>query len=111
MDGSRSRARPESSTGRDARRGSIEPVDAILFDWDGTLVDTHEALFRANAEVMAALGLPFDEVLYRRHFAPDWRLMYRRLGVPDGRLVEANDRWLDAYERGLRSGLFVGVPE
>ena len=48
---------------------------------------------RANATVMAAFGLPFDEVVYRRNYVPDWRLMYRRLGVPDDRLDEANALW------------------
>jgi phosphoglycolate phosphatase len=86
-------------------------MEAILFDWDGTLVDTLGALYRANVAVMAALDLPFDEVLYRRHFAPDWRLMYRRLGVPVERLEEANERWLAAYEHGLTSVLFPGVAE
>ena len=86
-------------------------MEAILFDWDGTLIDTLGALYRANVEVMNALGLPFDEVRYRRHFAPDWRLMYRRLGVPEARLDEANDRWLAAYALGGGSQLFPGVAE
>lgn len=68
-------------------------MQAILFDWDGTLVDSLGAFHRANATVMAAFGLPFDEVLYRRHYVPDWRLMYRRLGVPGDRLDEANELW------------------
>ena len=84
-------------------------MEAILFDWDGTLIDTLGALYRANVEVMTALGLPFDEGLYRRHFAPDWRLMYRRLGVPEERLDEANERWLAAYALGGASRPFPGV--
>lgn len=84
-------------------------MEAILFDWDGTLVDTLGALYRANVAVMAALGLPFDGVLYRRHFAPDWRLMYRRLGVPEGRLGEANEHWLRSYDSGPSAVLFPGV--
>jgi phosphoglycolate phosphatase len=84
-------------------------VKAIIFDWDGTLIDTLGALYMANVEVMAALGLPFDEVRYRHHFAPDWKLMYRRLGVPEERLDEANDRWLAAYANGGASALFPGV--
>ncbi len=68
-------------------------MEAILFDWDGTLVDSLGSFHRANASVMAAFGLPFDEVLYRQHYVPDWRLMYSRLGVPADRLDEANERW------------------
>jgi pyrophosphatase PpaX len=68
-------------------------VEAILFDWDGTLVDSLGAFHKANATVMAAFGLPFDVVRYRRHYVPDWREMYRRLGVPHDRLDEANLLW------------------
>jgi HAD superfamily hydrolase (TIGR01549 family) len=89
----------------------MRPMEAILFDWDGTLVDTLGALYRANVAVMDAFGLPFDDDLYRRHFAPDWRLMYRRLGIPDHRLDEANEHWLAAYDDGVSSVLFEGAAE
>lgn len=72
-------------------------MQAILFDWDGTLVDSLGAFHRANAAVMASFGLPFDEVLYRRNYVPDWRLMYLRLGVPDDRLDEANRLWHETF--------------
>ena len=37
-------------------------MDAILFDWDGTLVDSLGSMYQANVAVMRAFGLPFDEV-------------------------------------------------
>lgn len=84
---------------------------AILFDWDGTIADTLGALYEANVAVMEAFGLPFDELLYRRHFAPDWRLMYGRLGVPRDRLDEANELWHVAYDQGLAARPFAGARE
>jgi phosphoglycolate phosphatase len=68
-------------------------VKAVIFDWDGTLADSHAALIAANVAAMAAIGLPFDEELYQRHYTPDWRLLYRRLGVPDDRVDEASVVW------------------
>jgi HAD superfamily hydrolase (TIGR01549 family) len=85
-------------------------MEAILFDWDGTLADTLGLIYEANVEVMAALGLPFDRTLYRRHFAPDWRVMYERLGVPSDRLEEANARWWASLD-GSETTLFPGVRE
>jgi phosphoglycolate phosphatase len=72
-------------------------VEAILFDWDGTLVDSLGAFHRANAAVMKAFGLPFDVVRYRQHYVPDWREMYRRLGIPGERLDEANILWEQTF--------------
>jgi phosphoglycolate phosphatase len=85
-------------------------VEAILFDWDGTLVDSLGAFHAANAAVMAAFGLPFDTVAYRRHYIPDWREMYRRLGVPADRLDEANGLWETAFgSNGESVVAFPGV--
>ncbi|MEO8228910.1 MAG: HAD family hydrolase [Chloroflexota bacterium] len=85
-------------------------MDPILFDWDGTLADTLDAIYEANVAVMTGLDLPFDKDLYRRHFAPDWRVMYGRLGVPDDRLEEANASWWAALDHD-DTQLFPGVRE
>lgn len=85
-------------------------MDAILFDWDGTLVDSLGAFHAANAKVMAAFGLPFDEVIYRRRYVPDWRLMYRRLGIPGDRLDEANELWHANFATSPEIVAFDGVP-
>lgn len=86
-------------------------MKAILFDWDGTLADSIGRLFDANVAVMSAFGLPFDEDVYRRHFSPDWRLMYVRLGIPTERIDEANEIWLQAYRSGATTALLAGVGE
>lgn len=86
-------------------------MDAVVFDWDGTLVDTLGALFRANVAVFASFGIPFDEAAYRRHYAPDWRVMYARLGIPPERLDEANEGWLDHFDGGREIDVFPGVLE
>lgn len=86
-------------------------MQAILFDWDGTLVDSLGAFHSANAAVMAAFGLPFDEVVYRRAYAPDWRLMYLRLGVPGDRLDEANEMWHAEFGTAADVVAFAGVAD
>ncbi len=73
-------------------------MHAVVFDWDGTLVDTLPAILAANIEVLVEYGLPFDEARYRAVYMPDWRLMYQRLGVPDVHLEAAGARWLALYE-------------
>jgi phosphoglycolate phosphatase-like HAD superfamily hydrolase len=82
-------------------------VEAILFDWDGTLVDSLGAFHVANAAVMTSFDLPFDEAVYRRNYVPDWRQMYLRLGIPADRLDEANALWETTF--GGNSDLVVAV--
>jgi len=82
---------------------------AILFDWDGTLVDSLGAFQHANAAVMAAFGLPWDEAIYRRHYVPDWRQMYQNLGVPPDRLDEANQLWHTTFAGAEDVIAFEGV--
>jgi HAD superfamily hydrolase (TIGR01549 family) len=72
-------------------------MEVIVFDWDGTLVDTLPAITRANVEVLTSYGVRYDDALYRAAYSPDWRSMYRRLGVPDGSIEEAGGRWLAEY--------------
>ncbi|HET7026160.1 MAG TPA: HAD family hydrolase [Candidatus Limnocylindrales bacterium] len=99
---------------------------AVLFDWDGTLADSLALFFGANVAVMRELDVPFDEALYRRHYTADWRVAYRRLGVPEERLEEAAERWrrhfddrvietrplpgaCEAVERLGAAGIAVGI--
>jgi HAD superfamily hydrolase (TIGR01509 family) len=72
-------------------------MEAVLFDWDGTLVDSLEGFYQANAVVMAELGIPFDRDRYRVVYTPDWRVFYRRLGVPEPLLESANGRWNEVF--------------
>ena len=82
---------------------------AVVFDWDGTLVDTLPAILQANIEVLREYGVPFDETVYRSAYVPDWRHMYRRLGVPEAELGAAGLRWLELYRATSGLAPFSGV--
>jgi phosphoglycolate phosphatase len=86
-------------------------LQAVLFDWDGTLADSHGSLFAANATVMQAFRLPFDEDLYRKHYAADWRVMYARLGLREDQISEADRLWQAAYDGIETTELFPGAAE
>ncbi len=98
----------EDSIGRE---GTIGAVDAIVFDWDGTLVDSLPAIFDANLRVLEEYGLPFDDARYRAAYVPDWRLMYQRLGVPENSLDSAGERWLTLYRETDAAALLPRISE
>ena len=73
-------------------------LKAVLFDWDGTLIDTTEHVYLANVEVMRAFGLPaLTRERYGEHFSANWRLMYKAFGIPEHLIEGAADVWHAAY--------------
>ena len=86
-------------------------MDAIVFDWDGTLMDSLAAVFEANAKVLGEYGVPFDEDRYRAAYTPDWRVMYQRLGLPESAMEAAGDRWLELYGDTDDADLLPGAAE
>ena len=84
-------------------------MDAIVFDWDGTLVDSFEPLYRSNVAVLNSYGIFVDEATYRRAYTPDWKRMYVDLGVPQASIEEAAERWREAYGLGRGASAFPGV--
>jgi phosphoglycolate phosphatase-like HAD superfamily hydrolase len=86
-------------------------MDAIVFDWDGTLCDSLPAIYDANRRVLEEYGLPFDDERYRAAYTPDWRVMYQRLGIPDRAMAAAGRRWLDLYAEAAEARLLPRVEE
>lgn len=69
-------------------------VRAVLFDWDGTLVDTAEASFRCYVRLFEEFGIPFDRETYARTYSPNWYQTFRLLDIPEERWPHADARWL-----------------
>jgi HAD superfamily hydrolase (TIGR01509 family) len=72
-------------------------MQTILFDWDGTIVDSMPAILETEAAICRHFGLPFDQSIFRRTFSPNWRLMYHSLGIPEDRIQEANQIWAATF--------------
>jgi HAD superfamily hydrolase (TIGR01509 family) len=72
-------------------------IDTVLFDWDGTLIDTAQQAFDAFEKSFADLGLPLSFETYNRIYSPNWYIMYERLQLPRERWEEADELWLQHY--------------
>ncbi len=82
------RARPEKTTLR-----------GVLFDWDGTLLDSYRADGQAYLAMFRALGIDWDLDDLARHYAPDWYHVYRAARLPRARWEEAGRLWNRFYRR------------
>jgi phosphoglycolate phosphatase len=83
-------------------------VITILFDWDGTIVDSIQALFETDRAICLKVGVPFDKAIFRRTFSPNWRRMYDSLGIPEDRVDDAVRVWSETYRAELMPA-FPGV--
>ncbi|PYQ18405.1 MAG: hypothetical protein DMF81_25020 [Acidobacteria bacterium] len=73
------------------------PLRAVLFDWDGTIVDSAEASFRCYVRLFESYRIPFDRDRFQSTYSPDWYRTYAALGLPKECWDEADERWLGFY--------------
>jgi len=54
----------------------------VLFDWDGTLVNTAEANYRCYVQLFGSYGIPFDSRRLPRTLLAELHLTYSALACP-----------------------------
>ncbi len=72
---------------------------AVVFDWDGTLLDSFHADMQAYVGMFRALGIGWGVRELRRHYSPDWHRIYRAARIPRERWSEADRLWERFYRR------------
>ena len=82
-------------------------IDTILFDWDGTLVDSAQSAFDAFRKAFCDLGIPVEYELYERVYSPNWYSIYQALHLPREKWQAADDLWIQHYGQKV-SGLVQG---
>ncbi len=83
-------------------------IRAVLFDWDGTLVDTAEASYRCYVRMFSEFAIPFDRETYASTYSPNWYHTFRSVGLGEAHWSRADERWL-AHFAGEQIGLFDGA--
>lgn len=81
---------------------------AVLFDWDGTLLNSFAADERAYLAMFEALGIKFTSEDLARHYHPDWYRVYRAARIDRSRWQEADRLWREAYSHE-KTTLLPGV--
>ncbi len=74
------------------------PIRAVLFDWDGTLLNSYEADLRAYLSMFHALGINWTERELALHYSPNWLRVYRAAELPRSKWIEADRLWTRAYK-------------
>ena len=73
-------------------------IEAVLLDWDGTLLDSFEADTAAFLRMFRAMGIGWGPEELAKHYSPDWYQVYRAARISRDRWREADLLWRRAYE-------------
>ena len=90
------------------KRKASRAVRAVVFDWDGTLLNSYQADATAYQEMFRQLGIAWGIAELEKHYSPNWHRVYRAAGIPKRRWDEADRLWQAAY-RSLRPALMNGT--
>jgi HAD superfamily hydrolase (TIGR01509 family) len=77
----------------------MKRIDTILFDWDGTLVDSAQIAFDAMRDALGDLGILLESDIYKEFYSPNWYRMYEAFGLQSEKWQIADALWLQYYER------------
>jgi HAD superfamily hydrolase (TIGR01509 family) len=71
---------------------------AVLFDWDGTLLNSYAADVRAYLSMFRALNIKWTENEVAKHYSPNWLRVYRAAQLPRVKWLQADRLWDEAYK-------------
>jgi len=71
----------------------------VLFDWDGTLLDSYHADSQAYLEMFRGIGLAWGLEELAANYSPDWYAVYRAAGIPKERWDDADRLWRASYTK------------
>src|SRR5262245_32415951 len=86
------------------------PIKAILFDLDGTLLDSFSLHYEAYEVIFAHFGVAMDKDQFLGSYSPNWYLTYETFGLAEEHWERANALWLEAADLH-NPNLFTGVRE
>src|SRR5271168_1767674 len=88
---------------------SKSSIRGVLFDWDGTLLDSYHADSSAYLAMFREMGIPWGIEELTKHYSPNWYRVYRAAGLPRRRWNDADAAWRKQYANH-RPSLIKGVP-
>jgi pyrophosphatase PpaX len=72
-------------------------IKGVLFDWDGTLLDSYDADSAAYLAMFREMGIPWGLDDLARHYSPDWYHVYKAAGLPRRKWNDADAAWRRQY--------------
>jgi HAD superfamily hydrolase (TIGR01549 family) len=74
-------------------------LEGVLFDWDGTLIDSYSADSSAYLAMFREMGIPWGLEELAEHYSPNWYRVYRAAKLPRARWDDADRVWRAQYAK------------
>lgn len=74
-------------------------LEGVLFDWDGTLIDSYHADTSAYLAMFKQMGIPWGLEELEKHYSPNWYQVYRAAKLPRKFWNEADRAWRACYAK------------
>ncbi len=72
-------------------------IRGVLFDWDGTLLNSYRADSAAYLAMFREMGILWNLDDLARHYSPNWYRVYRAAKLPRARWDDADRAWRKQY--------------
>jgi HAD superfamily hydrolase (TIGR01549 family) len=74
-------------------------IEGVLFDWDGTLLNSYEADSSSYLAMFKVMGIPWGLEDLEKHYSPNWYHVYRAARLPRKRWDDADRIWRAHYAK------------
>lgn len=74
-------------------------LQGVLFDWDGTLIDSYRADASAYLAMFKEMGIAWGIEELQNHYSPDWYQVYRAAKLPRRLWKQADCVWRAHYAK------------
>jgi HAD superfamily hydrolase (TIGR01509 family) len=81
------------------RRQVKQAIQGVLFDWDGTLLDSYDADSAAYLAMFHEMGIPWGLEDLAQHYSPNWYRVYRAAKLPRRHWDDADRVWRAHYAK------------
>src|SRR5215467_3928034 len=79
--------------------GGSRSIRGVLFDWDGTLLNSYAADSAAYLAMFHALEIPWGRAELEANYSPDWYRVYRAAKIPRSKWQAADKLWRLNYAK------------
>jgi len=81
------------------KKSCSHPIKGVLFDWDGTLLNSYAADTAAYLAMFAEMQIPWGVAELEQNYSPNWYHVYQAANLPRAQWDAADQVWREHYAK------------